>query len=130
MVDYEKIRKMVECELDKIAALPELNDTTLMQVDKLVDIAKDINELESQGMSFGGNSQRSYGGSYNGQNSYRSGRESYGSYNNGRSYNQGYNQGYSMHGSRDALMESLNVAMDNAQNDHERNAIRELMNKI
>lgn len=134
MADYEKLKKMVECELDKISALPELTDTTLMQLDKLIDIVKDIEELEGEMMPIGGASQRTMYGYYDdgvtmdGRTSSRGGR-SYGmSYNNGMSYDNGrMNRGYSMNGS---LMDHLHAAMDTAQNDRERNAIQELVNKM
>ena len=135
MVDYEKIKKLVEGEIDKITALPEMNDTTLSHLDKLVDILKDVEEME-----IGGNSQRTMYGYYDdgvapeSSNSYRGGN----SYRNGSNYRYGNSyrnngrsmRGYSMNSGRDEFMEHLEMAMDTAQTERERQAIQELMNEM
>lgn len=142
-MDYSKVRKLVECEIDKISALPEINDTHLAHLDKLVDIIKDIDEIEGNEMSMDGYSQRTMYGYYDdgvipdGANSYRNGM-SYRNYRGGNSYrgNRMYNngssygmRGYSMHG-KDGLMDHLEMAMDSAQTEQERQAIKELMNEM
>lgn len=145
IMDYSKIKKLVECEIDKISAIPEMNDTSLAHLDKLVDIIKDIDEIEGREMSIDGYSQRTMYGYYDdgvipdGANSYRNGM-SYRNYRGGNSYrgNRMYNngssytgmRGYSMHGGKDELMDHLEMAMNSAQSEQERQAIKELMNEM
>lgn len=99
------IREMVNCELMKMTQKGELDKAMLENLDKLVDILKDLDEIEN-----GGYSQRYY----DNRNSYRympSG---------GR---------YSRHGN-DGVTEHLYKAMDQAQSEAERQAIQMALDKI
>ena len=124
MIDYEKIRNLVECEIDKISKKDQLTENSLQVLDKLVDIRKDLDELEmNDGIAdyyenWDGNSYargRSYRRGYNrGGNSYTRGR--YG----GNSYDVGH----------DDMIEHLHYALDNAANEKEREAIRMTLEKV
>lgn len=113
----EDVRGMVMKELDDIVARGDINEGTLMCLDKLVDIVKDIGEIEDheEGYSNTGRIpmypyERS---TYNNGNSYRGGRMRY-------SY------------SRDngSTMEKLNRMMNEASSDVERDVIRRLMDTM
>lgn len=94
---YEDIKTLLDCELENISKKPEISEQDLHELDKAIDILKDMYELD--GMQNGGYSgaRGSYGmipytgaiyyedGSSYGRNG-NSGRSSYG-------YNQGYAQG-------------------------------------
>jgi len=116
MADYYKIKNLVNCEIDKIASRQELNDASLSNLYKLVDVLKDVTEVEEKEMEMNGYSGMNYR-----NNSY------------GNSYNYGMNngyRGYSMNDSRGAVIQHLEQAMQTAQNDKERDAIRELIGKM
>jgi len=124
---YEDLKNMVENEIEKIVKQNDLNDTTLMQLDKLVDIVKDICEMEP-GMNEEGYSQRMYPRYYNDNamvnhgNSYR--RDSMGRYSR-----DGYdNMNYSRHG--DDIADRLGRMMSEATTDRERDAIRMALERI
>ena len=130
-MNYDKVKRMVECEIDKIASQPELNDTTLLQLDKLIDILKDMGEFASEPMMIEDDVKRSSHGYYVSQApDYYYGRSRM--YDNGRGsdYSRSYGSGRSMTGSHEDLMRHLEAAMDTAQNDRERTAINELMDKM
>ena len=135
MVDYGKIDKLLDCEMEKIAAKPELNDASLSNLYKLVDVKKDLTEiaakeLEMETMLDGGNSNRYYnnGSSYYAGNSYRRGGGG------GRSYARGTsrrNYGYSMDdGVDDEMLEHLENAMRRAGSEQEREAFRKAIMKL
>ncbi len=136
MENMEKLCKLLDCEMDKIAAKPELNDAMLSNLYKLVDVKKDLLEIEKKEMELeggemeSGNSYRMYpiysrGGNSNngGMNSYRRGG------NSNRRGGRYYNDGYSMDGGDDVLG-YLEDAMSHAQNEQEREAIRQAMMKL
>lgn len=135
MADYEKIRKLLECEIDKIGSKPELNDASLANLYKLVDVMKDLGEIEKNDWEMNGMSGRTMVGYYDDGirgNSQR-GYDNRMMYNNGTSYGMGgyggrsYG-GYSMNDG--SVIQHLEMAMNNAKNDRERQAIQELMNKM
>lgn len=114
METYDNIRKLVDCELEKIGKMNELNSNALENVYKLVDVLKDLDEIEEhKGMINGGYSQRMMP-NYNYGNSYRLMR----SYDN-RSYGRG-----------NSLRDHLEQALNEAQDERERNTILRMMNEI
>ena len=127
MADYEKIRKLLDCEMDKIASKPELTDASLSNLYTLVDVIKDLDEIEEKDMELRGYSQRTMVGYYDDGvrgNSYRMGR--------GNSYRSGgdgrmMNYGYSMDAGPDYMFDHLQQAMNSATTDKEREAIRQVM---
>lgn len=122
----ENIKSMVMRELDNVSSSGQLTNDSLMCVDKMVDIIKDLGEIEEKEMGGYSNAGRipmypydmnSYGGrmSYNGSNSYAN-----------RNYNS-YDNGYS----RDnEVMDKLNQMMNETSSPQERDAIRRVMDKI
>ena len=124
---YDDVKDLVEDEIDKIIKQGDLNDTTLMHLDKLVDIAKDICEIEEKDMD-GGYSQRSYPHYYMDRgNSYK--RDSMGRYSRDSRMNtyDGSN-GYSRHG--DDIADRLGRMMSEASTEREREAIRAALERI
>lgn len=125
MSNYYKIKNLVNCEIDKIANRSELNESSLSNLYKLVDVLKDVTEVEEKEMGmndFGGmNYRNSYGRNWN----------DYGYSGNNYGGGQGNSfRGYSMNDNKGVVIQHLEQAMQAAQNDHERDAIRELMNKM
>lgn len=106
---FNGIREMVNCELMKMTQKGELDKSMLESLDKLVDILKDLDEIENG--TIGYSQRRMYNYDYDNRNSYRS---------NGR---------YSRHGN-DAVLDHLYKAMDQAQSEPERQAIQMSIDKI
>ena len=134
-MNAEKLHKLLDCEIDKIGAKPELNDASLQNLYKLVDVKKDLMEIAEKEMEIedmeSGNSNRYYNYADNG-NSYRRGGMSM---NSGRIYARGgssrRNYGYSMDsGSGDEMFDYLEEAMRHASSEQEREAIRQTMMKL
>ncbi len=100
----DKLCKQIDNEIDKIANMPSLNDATLANLYKLIDIKKDLLEIEEKEMELGmgefeGGMSNAYRPSYN---TYRGGNQGGGS-NRGRGGNSRrgpiyYDDGYSMEG--------------------------------
>ena len=121
---FDKLRDMIGSEMDQITARGELDENSLACTYKMVDILKDLGEIE---MNDGGYSQRympqypinSYG---MGGNSYRNNNTMY----RGNSYRNSYNGmgGYSRTGD---TMDKLHQMMNEAQTEHERETIRRVM---
>lgn len=102
----DKLCKQIDAEIEKIANMPSLNDTTLANLYKLIDVKKDLLEIEEKEMELGmdeyqgGYSMRQGGG---GSNAYRGGQG--GGSNRGqgggnsrmpaRYYDDGYSMNYS-----------------------------------
>ena len=130
---YDDVRDLVESEIEKITKKSELDEKSLMYLDKLIDIEKDTYEIEMGYEQFGnGYSQGMYpyyGNSYQ-QNSYRQNGNSnrnggYSRNGYGGSYRSG---GYSREGGD--IMSRLETMMDEAQTEHERNAIRRVLESM
>lgn len=125
---FERVREMIGREMDNVVAKNDLNENSLGHLYKMVDILKDMSEIEMtdagysqrymyDGNSYRGNMYRSNANSYRGSNSYR-----------GNSYrNNYYNGGYSRTGDH---MERLQRMMDEAQTEQEREAIRRVMEQM
>lgn len=121
---FDKLRDMIGSEMDQITARGELDENSLACTYKMVDILKDLGEIE---MNDSGYSQRympqypmnSYG---MGGNSYRNNNTMY----RGNSYRNSYNGmgGYSRTGD---TMDKLHQMMNEAQTEHERETIRRVM---
>lgn len=134
-MNAEKLHKLLDCEIDKIGAKPELNDASLQNLYKLVDVKKDLMEIAEKEMEIedmeSGNSNRYYNYADNG-NSYRRGGMPM---NSGRMYARGSssrrNYGYSMDsGNGDEMFDYLEEAMRHASSEQEREAIRQTMMKL
>lgn len=127
----DMVCKLIDNEIEKISKMPSLNDAALANLYKLVDVKKDLLEIDEKEMNmYGdmGNSIRYM------PNSYR--QPIYDSY-RGMSYDMpGYRGGYSMDNQMmqqpaggDSYMH-LEEAMRNAKTEPEREAIRQVMNKL
>lgn len=123
-MDYDKLHDIVDCEIDKISNKGELNDAMLANLYKLVDVKKDLCEIEEMemGIEQSGNSYRT-GNSYRGRNGGYSRRG-----NNMMSYGYGGNTGYSMD-ANESSYSHLEEAMKHASSEQEREAIRKLINQ-
>lgn len=146
---YEQIKEMLCDELEEIAKKKELTSSNLEVIDKAVDVIKDIDTItamQEAGYSNDGYSGYPYmwEGSYEGGGSYARGRgrganrDSRGRYSSdysrdsydGYSRNEGYSrEGYSRGYSGDTR-EELQMMMDRAKNDREREAIRKALDSM
>lgn len=128
---FEKLRDIIKVEMDAVVAKGELDENSLACTYKMVDILKDLGEIE---MSDSGYSQRyipqysmNGGNSYGmgGGNSYRNNNTMY----RGNSYRNSYNGngGYSRTGD---TMDKLHQLMNEAQTEQEREAIRRVMDSM
>ncbi len=126
----DKLCKLLDSEMEKIAAMPTLNDASLSNLYKLVDVKKDLYEIEEKKMIVDeGNSYGRYGGYMNGNsNRYPMVPPIYGESYNGNSY-QMNNNGYSRDRGSDSYAH-LEEAMRSATSEAERDAIRQVMNKM
>lgn len=144
---FENLRDIVMKELDEINKKGELDENTLVCVYKLVDIVKDINEIETGeegGYAMAMNSRMAYpyyameGGSYRGgnsnnsyaRNSYARNRDSMGRYSRENSYGNSYRGGYSREGEREEIMAKMEHMMDTASSETERQVIQRIMNQM
>ena len=127
---YNRIYDMLNCEIEKIENKGELNQASLDNLDKMVDIIKDLQTIEA--MSFA--EERNYGYSnnngmdmgYSNRGRYNDGGNSYGRYYRGRPSNYGYSYGNDHNG----MIEHLQKAMDQANSEDERNEIRQMIDRI
>ena len=143
---FEDLRELVMKELDEIIRQGQLDGNALECVDKLVDIAKDIGEIEKAEMGYSQTGYSMYpyawdGNSYDGNgyrgNSYRSGgysrrgRDSMGRFTS-NSYDGGMSNrgGYSRESEREEIMAKMGRMMDNAASETERQAIQRIMNQL
>jgi len=126
MDTYDKIYDILEKELDEIANKGALTADSLMSLDKIVDIIKDINEIcdhdENTGYSQRGYVYTNGGNSYRrGGNSYRDGR---------RSYNRGNSYRGSRHDEREEILNHLDYLMETSGTEKERQAIKDALNAL
>lgn len=121
MSDYAKVYDMIDCEIDNIANDTKgLTSAGLEALYKLVDIKKDLLEIESKEMELDGVMEMPR------ENSYRQSRPM--SY-RGRGYSR--NNGYSMDsGEAEDSYSHLEGALKAAKSEQERDAIRRLMSQL
>ena len=124
---YDNLRELVEKEMHEISKRGELDETTLAYLYKLVDIAKDIGEIEDQESGYSGRyypyMMDSRGRSYNNGYSMRN-RDSMGRYS--RNYSNNSYRGYS----GDDMMAKLEHMMDTAGSEAERQTIQRIMSQM
>lgn len=128
---FERVYDLAFAEVEKISKKDELTKESLCVLKDVVDIVKDIGEIMRQEYD-----RDEMMGGYSGRGGYSS---RMGRYNDGNSYARGYNNGnssrrYGRYNSYDDgrgyMMEHLEMAMDKASSDSERNMIRQLMDKM
>ena len=134
---YDDLKDLVETEIEKIVKKDDLDEKCLDYLDKLVDIAKDVDTIYAmreygEYPDEGGYSGRMYphygmnGNSYQGRDN--RGRYMRNSYDNGMSYRNSYRGGgYSREGDTMSRLQSM---MDEAQTEREREAIRRAMDSM
>ena len=111
MDTYENIRRLVDCELEKVSKMPELTSQAVNEIGELVDILKDLDEIEHKA-DMSGYSQR-YMSDHMGN--------SYGYYGRPRmSYNNEMSN----------VRTHLEKALSEAKSEHEREAIMKMMDEI
>lgn len=138
MRSLDKLKRLLEKEIDEITAKDEVSPTELERLDKAVDIIKDIETIcamkeYGEEEDYGYSGRRSYYPtmpmSYEGQ-SYRRGRDSMGRYasrDDGYSGRPYYDRGYSGHMDRMEIKDSLRDMMQTASNEKERMAIQQFL---
>ena len=126
---YELKDKLCK-ELDEIARKGELGAGDLEIVHKLTDTIKNLDKItlleEDGGYSQAGDWDDGRG-SYGRGSSYRRKRDSMGRYSR---EGRGGRGGYSRHDAKEAMMEQMEMLMDQAGSEREREAIRRCMNQL
>lgn len=114
----DKIVSMINTEMSRMLDRGELSKETLCLIGEMVDILKDVHEIEKEGMSMDEGYSRGMR-SYNDGYSYS--RDRMGRYSStGRSYGT----------ERDHLMNKMNQFMDQASSESERELVRRIMREI
>ena len=131
-MDYMHDLKDKLCdELDEIARKGELGAGDLEIIHKLTDTIKNLDKiemLEDGGYSQAGDWEMEGRGSYNRGSSYRGRkRDSMGRYSREGRDGRG---GYSRHDAKEAMMEQMEMLMDQAGSEREREAIRRCMGQL
>ena len=116
---YEDLKEMVEDEIHKIVKKDDIDEPSLMHLDKLVDIAKDIDTI------FAMNNYDS-GSSY-GRRPYMHYDDMAHSYTNRGDMGRYWGSRYSREGE---LVNKLHKLMDDATTEREREAIRKAIDHI
>ena len=128
---YDGIYDMLNCEIEKIEKKGELNAASLDNLDKLVDIIKDLQTIEAMAEyekdGDGYSERRGY--LYGDDMSYRRG---YMDGNRGSRYYMGrsMNTGHNRDDGKKAMMEHLEKAMHNAETVAETEEIRRMIEKM
>lgn len=131
---HELKEKLCE-ELDEIARKPEMSAGDLEAIHKLTDTIKNLDKIEM--LEDGGYSQAGYrdgGSSYNRGSSYANRGKHYvrGHYSrDGYSMEgRGNRGGYSRHDAKEAMMEQMEMLMEQAGSEREREAIRRCISQL
>src|SRR5699024_8280923 len=127
---YELKDKLCK-ELDEIARKPEMGAGDLEIIHKLTDTIKNLDKiemLEDDGYSKAGDWEADMRGTYGRGSSYRGRkRDSMGRYSR---EGRGGRGGYSRHDAKEAMMEQMEMLMDQAGSEREREAIRRCMGQL
>lgn len=127
----DKLRDKLCDELDEIARKPEMGAGDLEIIHKLTDTIKNLDKiemLEDGGYSQAGDWEADMRGTYGRGSSYRGRkRDSMGRYSR---EGRGGRGGYSRHDAKEAMMEQMEMLMDQAGSEREREAIRRCMGQL
>lgn len=131
-MDYMHDLKEKLCdELEEIAHKPEMGAGDLEIIHKLTDTIKNLDKiemLEDGGYSQAGDWEADMRGTYGRGSSYRGRkRDSMGRYSR---EGRGGRGGYSRHDAKEAMMEQMEMLMDQAGSEREREAIRRCMGQL
>ena len=118
---FEDLREIAIKELDEINKRGEMDENSLVCAYKLIDIVKDIHEIDSMENGYSRTGRMSY--PYNNGYSYRT-RDSMGR------YSRDYYRGYSRDNERDDLMNKMERMMDTAGSETERQVIQRIMSQM
>lgn len=124
---YEDLRSMLDREINAIVVNGDLDKDKLHCIYEMVDIVKDIGEIEEHESGYSQANRMYPGVMYDGGSSSYRGRYSNrnnANYNRGGSYNSYARGGYSR---GNEAMERLERLMDEAQTEQERESIRRVM---
>ena len=128
----DKLRDKLCDELDEIARKPEMSAGDLETAHKLTDTIKNIDKIEmleeDGGYSQAGDWEMEGRSSYGRGSSYRGQRrDSRGRYSR---EGRGSRGGYSRHDAKEAMIEQMEMLMEQAGSEREREAIRRCMGQI
>lgn len=127
----DKLRDKLCDELDEIARKGELGAGDLEIIHKLTDTIKNLDKiemLEDGGYSQAGDWEADMRGTYGRGSSYRGRkRDSMGRYSR---EGRGGRGGYSRNDAKEAMMEQMEMLMDQAGSEREREAIRRCMGQL
>ena len=127
----DKLRDKLCDELDEIARKPEMGAGDLEIIHKLTDTIKNLDKiemLEDGGYSQAGDWEADMRGTYGRGSSYRGRkRDSMCRYSR---EGRGGRGGYSRHDAKEAMMEQMEMLMDQAGSEREREAIRRCMGQL
>lgn len=121
---YDDLREMIEKELDEIVQQGQMDGNTIECVYKMIDILKDIGEIETHDSGYS-----MYPYAWEG-NSYRRGRDSMGRFTSSYDRSMSNRGGYSRGGEREEIMAKMGRMMDGAASETERQAIQRIMNQL
>ena len=141
---YDKLKDMLENEVDKIVKDGQVTQTTLCNLDTLIDVIKDIEEIKEK-EDFGYSGRRGRGGmmyddgySRNGYENYNRGSSYDGRYDN-RYYDDRGRDGYMKYegdlhysgtGSKDHMISLMKDAMSQATTQEEHDEIMKMIKKM
>ena len=124
---YEGVYEMLNCEIDKIEKKGELNSASLDNLDKLVDIVKDLQTIEAMADYDSTEGFSKSGRYYDDDMSYRRGGNYSRGYYAGRNSMRG---GYSRDDGKKDMIEHLEKAMRMASSESEKEEIRHMIEKM
>ena len=131
MEHIHELKKKLCRELDEIARKGEMGAGDLELAHKLTDTIKNLDKiemLEDGGYSQAGDWEADMRGTYGRDSSYRGRkRDSMGRYSR---EGRGGRGGYSRHDAKEAMMEQMEMLMDQAGSEREREAIRRCMGQL
>ena len=128
---YENVRDLINCELEEVTRSNSVEPGLVHYIGELVDILKDLDEIEMSGGYEGNYSSRGYMNSYNDGGNMWGKRDRY--YNTGyrgNSRNSGNRGMYSRDDAKMRMIEKLENALDDATSQSDRDAIQKLIAKM
>lgn len=128
----QNLRDLMMRELDEIINRGEMDENSLACAYKIVDIIKDIAEIEEKEQGYSGDGYPMYpyameGNSYNSYRGYSNrGRDRMGRFTSNGMSRRGYSRG----SEREEIMAKMGHMMDTAASETERQAIQRIMNQL
>ena len=134
-MSYDTLRNTLCNELEEFASKGELNTGDLDVIHKLTDTIKNtykIEMYEDGGYSRGGEWEADMRGAYGRGNRYANGGQHYvrGHYSRDGEGGGHSQRGYSREGSREEMLDKLQMMYENARNEKEREALRRCLEQM